>query len=106
MIHQRSYGFALVFRPHHFRPEIYINRLGTTTQIFKAMDYLMLMSEKYPHFRKRQKFAASKFFPHPKEVTASMYFEEKLEKIVIISFASKLTVFLNQSVSKPPMSLH
>ena len=26
-----SNGFALVFRPHDFRPEIHINRLGITT---------------------------------------------------------------------------
>ena len=32
--------------------EIYINRLNTTTQIFIAMDYLMIMSEKYLDFRK------------------------------------------------------
>ena len=31
--------------------EIYINRLSTTTQIFIAMDYLIMMSEKYLHFR-------------------------------------------------------
>ena len=34
---------------------IYINRLSTTMHISKAMDYLILMSEKYVHFRKRQK---------------------------------------------------
>ena len=34
------------------RIEIYINRLITTTQIFIAMDYLILMPEKYLHFRK------------------------------------------------------
>ena len=54
--------------------EIYINRLSTTTQIFMAMDYLILTSENYIHFRKRQKYAAKKFFPHPVEVTGSMYF--------------------------------
>ena len=27
--------------------EIYINRLSTTTEIFIAMDYLIMMSEKY-----------------------------------------------------------
>ena len=35
MIHLELYGLALVFRPHDPRPEIYINRLGTTTQIFE-----------------------------------------------------------------------
>ena len=32
--------------------EIYINRLSSTTQIFIAMDYLIMMSEKYLYFRK------------------------------------------------------
>ena len=32
--------------------EIYINRLSLTMQIFIAMDYLILMLEKYLHFRK------------------------------------------------------
>ena len=31
--------------------ETYINRLSLTMQIFIAMDYLILMSEKYLHFR-------------------------------------------------------
>ena len=35
--------------------EIYINRLSTTTQIFITMDYLMMVSEKCFHFRKRRK---------------------------------------------------
>ena len=35
--------------------EIYINRLNLTIQNFIVMDYLILMSEKYLHFRKRQK---------------------------------------------------
>ena len=34
--------------------KIYINRLSTTTQIFIAMDYLILMSEKYLQFRKNK----------------------------------------------------
>ena len=41
--------------------EIYINRLSTTTRIFIAMDYFILMSEKYVHFRKRH--VARNFFP-------------------------------------------
>ena len=32
-------------------------------QIFIAMDYLILMSEKDFHFRKRQKHLAKTFFP-------------------------------------------
>ena len=54
--------------------EIYINRLSTTTQIFIAMDYLIMMSEKYLYFRKRKKHLARTFFPHPTEVTGFMYF--------------------------------
>ena len=42
MIHQSSYGFALVFRPHDLWQEICIDRLGTTTQIFIVSDYLTL----------------------------------------------------------------
>ena len=35
--------------------EIYRNILNTTTQVFIAMDYLIIMSEKYLYFRKRKK---------------------------------------------------
>ena len=42
--------------------EIYTNRLSTTTQIFITMDYLIFISEKYLHFRKRQKHVGRKFF--------------------------------------------
>ena len=41
-------------------------------QIFIAMDYLILMSEKYLHFRKRQKHVPRNFFL-PVEVTGFMY---------------------------------
>ena len=43
--------------------EIYINRLSTTTQIFIAMDYLMLMSEKYLQFRKNKSICQGNFSP-------------------------------------------
>ena len=46
--------------------KIYINRL--------SMDYSIMMSEKYFHFRKRQKNLAKTFFSHPVEVTGSMSF--------------------------------
>ena len=88
MIHQSSYGFALVLTPHDFRSEIYINRLGTTTQIFKPMDYWILMSEKYRYFGKRQKHVARKFFSHPIEVTVSMYLGN-IFRIVCISLRIK-----------------
>ena len=42
--------------------EIYINRLSLTMQIFIAMDYLILMSEKYLHFRKWQMHVPGNFF--------------------------------------------
>ena len=54
--------------------EIYINRLSTTTQIFVAMDYLIMMSEKSPLFWKKKKAFAKNIFAHPIEVTGSMYF--------------------------------
>ena len=54
--------------------KIYTNRLSTTAQIFIAMDYLIMMSEKYFHFRKRKKNLAKTFFSHPEEVTGSMNF--------------------------------
>ena len=34
--------------------EIYINRLSTTRQIFIAMDYLRMMSEKYLYSKKKK----------------------------------------------------
>ena len=54
--------------------EIYIKRSSTTTQFFIAMDYLIMMSEKYLYSRKRKKHLARTFFTHPIEVTGSMYF--------------------------------
>ena len=45
--------------------EIYINRLRNTTQIFIAMYYSIMMSEKYFHFRKRQRYLAKTFSPTP-----------------------------------------
>ena len=54
--------------------KICINRLSTSTQIFIAMDYSIMMSERYFHFRKRQKNLAKTFFSHPVEVTGSMSF--------------------------------
>ena len=48
--------------------EIYINRLSATTQIFLAMDYLVIMSEKYFYFRKTKKYLARTFFTYTIEV--------------------------------------
>ena len=39
-------------------------------QIFMAMDYLILMSEKYIHFRKRQKHVLKNFFSSCKWIHA------------------------------------
>ena len=52
--------------------EIYINRLSLTMQVFITMDYLILMSEKYLHFRKRQKHVPRNYFL-PVEVTGFMF---------------------------------
>ena len=54
--------------------ELYINRLSTTTQIFKAMDYSIMMSEKCFHFRKILNHLGKTLFSHSVELTASMYF--------------------------------
>ena len=99
--------------------EIYINRLSTTTQIFIAMDYLIMMSEKYLYFRKRKKHLTRTFFTHPIEVTGSMYFgnifrimclpkicTKSLKEIWIIKDVSKLIIFVNLWVSKLHSSLH
>ena len=45
--------------------EIDINRLGTTTQIFITMDYLITMSEKYLYLRKRKNIWQWHFLPTP-----------------------------------------
>ena len=50
-----------------------MKRLSTTTQNFIAMDYLILMSEKHLHFRKKTKAFGKDIFFHPAEVTRSMY---------------------------------
>ena len=78
--------------------EIQINRLNTTTQFFIAIDYSTLISEKYYHFRKRQRHLAKTFFSQPVEVTGSMYFSDmykNLTGIGIIQAVSKLTIFVN-----------
>ena len=44
-------------------------------QIFIAMDYLIMMSERYHYFRKKNKnIWQGHFFTYPIEVTGSMYF--------------------------------
>ena len=88
--------------------EIYISRWSTMAQMFMAMDYLIMMSEKYLHFRKRQKHVAVEFFFHRVEVTGSMYIRKIfritcishimykiLKEIETIQVVSKLTIFEN-----------
>ena len=88
--------------------EIYINRLSTTTQIFIAMDYLIMMPERYFPFRKRQKHLGKTFFSYSAEVTGSMNFGtifrimcssenlyKNLKESGIIQAVSKLTIFVN-----------
>ena len=69
--------------------EICINRLSTTTQIFMTMDYSIMMSGKYFHFRKRQKHLAKTFFSHPVEVTGPMNFGN-IFRIICSSGFSKI----------------
>ena len=89
--------------------EIYIKRFSTTLQIFIAMDYLIVMSEKYVPFRKSLSMWQGIFFPEKSivEVTGSMYFGnifglyvsqsmyKNLKEIVIIQIKSELTIFVN-----------
>ena len=46
--------------------EIYINRLSSTTQIFIAMDYLIMMSEKYL-FLETKNIWQGHFLPNPEK---------------------------------------
>ena len=66
--------------------EKYINRLGTTTHILKAMDCLIRMSEKHLQSRKIQKHLARKFFTHILEVSVSI----NLGSIFLIMSISKV----------------
>ena len=84
--------------------------MSNTTQIFIAIDYSILMSEKYFYLRK-DKSILQKHFPHPADVTGSMYFVKyfsnyvfprflkytykNLKEIGIIKAASKLIIFVN-----------
>ena len=77
--------------------EIYINRLSTTTQIFIAMDYLIMMSEKYLYFRKRKKAFGKGFFGPPHR---SNWIHENLKEIWIIQDVSKLIIFVTLWASK------
>ena len=88
--------------------EIYINRLSTTTQIFIAMDYFIMMSEKSPLFLKKKKAFGRNIFAHPIEVTGSMYFGKyfwsyvftkdiykNLKETGIIQDVSKFIIYVN-----------
>ena len=77
-------------------------------QFFIAVNYLILMSEKYLHFRKREKHMTKNFFSNSGKVSGSMYFgnifwlmciyrcKQKLERNWNNSeFLSKLAISLN-----------
>ena len=82
--------------------EVYINRLSTTTQIFIAMDYLILMSEKYHHFRKSQKHVLQKYLSNT--CTHKTLYIQDLEKNN--SGCIKVNNFRKSVNSKPHRSLH
>ena len=107
--------------------EIYINRLSTTTEIFRVMDYLIMMSKKYLYFRKRKRTFGKDIFTNSIELTGSMYFGnifrimflpkicsdvftkdmyKNLKEIGIIQDVSKLVIFVNLWVFKLHSSLH
>ena len=69
--------------------ERYIYRLSTTTHIFIAMDYLILMSEKRLHFRKWTRGLMKEFFSHPMEVTGSMCFVKYFQIMCISKICTK-----------------
>ena len=87
--------------------EICINRLGTTTQIFKVVDYLSLMSEKLSHFRKRQKHVARNIFPTPQKklypCTSEIFLE--LQKNRNNSVCIKVKNFPKSRSSRPELFL-
>ena len=87
--------------------EIFINRLSTTMQIFVAIDYLILMSEKYVHFGKRQMHVAKNFSPPSRSNWIHVlrkYFSnhvclkdicKNLKEIGIIQVVSEAKIFVN-----------
>ena len=68
--------------------EINAHRLSTTMQIFMAMDYLILMSEKYVCFRKRKKNVLRNFFS-PRISNWTMYFGNIFRIICISKICAK-----------------
>ena len=101
--------------------EIHINRLSTTMQIFIPMDYSIMMSEKYFHFRKDKSIWQRLFFPPRKcnwihdlwkyfsnyvflRFLKGMY--KNLKEIGINQVVSKLTIFVNIWISQLHSSLH
>ena len=83
-----------------------MNRLGTTTKIFIAMDFLMLTSDKNLQFRKDKSMRQEIFFPPHKNMgpeTSGIFFEsclsqryvQKHERNWNNSVLSRLTIFLN-----------
>ena len=62
------------------------------------MDYLILMSEKYLHFRSRKRHVARKFFSHPVEVTGFMYLTNIFELCISQRYKQKLERIWNNSL--------
>ena len=99
--------------------KLYIDRLNTTTQIFIAMDYLIMMSESYFYFRKR--FDKYIHFPHRRSNWIHKLWEyflnyvffrflkdmyKNLKEIGIIKGVSRLKIFENLGTSNLCRSLH
>ena len=68
--------------------EIYINRLSTTTQVFIAMDQLILISKKYLHF-KTKACDQEVFVPYCRS-----------NWIHVLQVVSKLIIVVNLRISK------
>ena len=79
--------------------EIYINRLSTTAQIFIAIDYSIVMSEKYFNFRKILKHLGKTFGKdnsHSVEVTAYMFFGNIFQIMCFSNFSKICTKTLKK----------
>ena len=99
--------------------EICINRLSTTTQIFIAIDYLIMMPEKYLYFRKRKKTCGKDIYnpfhrsnwihvlwKYSLNYVSTKDIYRNLKEIGTTQGFSKLIVFVNLWISKLHSSLH
>ena len=100
----------LLHKYTNYNIEIYINRLRTITQIFIAMDYLIMMSEKYLYCRKRKDHLTSNWIHVLWKYFSNYVFlkdiYKNLKEIGIIQTISKLIIFVNLWISKLRSSLH